>query len=161
MGKSASGAVWLNADMLSVYDFWQYWRNTEDADVERFLKLYTTMPMDEIARLGALQGAEINDAKLVLATEVTALLHGREEAETITVPSDELDNGTGLLTLLVQAELVKSNGDARRGIKGRAVKVNDELISDEKMVIDNSHLINDGAVKLSFGKKRHVLVRKT
>lgn len=180
MGKSASGAVWLNADMLGVYDFWQYWRNTEDADVERFLKLYTTLPMDEIARLGALQGAELNDAKQVLATEVTALLHGREEAEKvaetarvtfaegqtasdlpgITVPSAEIDAGAGLLGLLVQAELVKSNSDARRGIKGGAVRVNDVQVADEKMLIDNSHLINDGAAKLSFGKKRHVLVRK-
>lgn len=180
MGKSASGAVWLNADMLGVYDFWQYWRNTEDADVERFLKLYTTLPMDEIAKLGALQGAELNDAKQVLATEVTALLHGREEAEKvaetarvtfaegqtasdlpgITVPSAEIDAGAGLLGLLVQAELVKSNSDARRGIKGGAVRVNDVQVADEKMLINNSHLINDGAAKLSFGKKRHVLVRK-
>ena len=180
MGKSASGAVWLNADLRSVYDFWQYWRNTEDADVERFLKLYTTLPMNEIARLGALQGAELNDAKLVLATEVTALLHGREEAEKaaetarvtfaegqtaadlpgITVPSAEIDAGAGLLGLLVQAELVKSNSDARRGIKSGAVKVNDIAVADEKMLIDSSHLINDGAAKLSFGKKRHVLVRK-
>ena len=180
MGKSASGAVWLNADMLGVYDFWQYWRNTEDADVERFLKLYTTLPMDEIAKLGALQGAELNDAKQVLATEVTALLHGREEAEKvaetarvtfaegqtasdlpgITVPFAEIDAGAGLLGLLVQAELVKSNSDARRGIKGGAVRVNDVQVADEKMLIDNSHLINDGAAKLSFGKKRHVLVRK-
>ena len=180
MGKSASGAVWLNADMLGVYDFWQYWRNTEDADVERFLKLYTTLPMDEIAKLGALQGVELNDAKQVLATEVTALLHGREEAEKvaetarvtfaegqtasdlpgITVPSAEIDAGAGLLGLLVQAELVKSNSDARRGIKGGAVRVNDVQVADEKMLIDNSHLINDGAAKLSFGKKRHVLVRK-
>lgn len=180
MGKSASGAVWLNADMLSVYDFWQYWRNTEDADVERFLKLYTTISMDEIARLGALQGAELNEAKSILATEVTALLHGRAEADkaaetarvtfaegqtaadlpAITVPGGEIDTGIGLLGLLVRAELVKSNSDARRGIKGGAVKVNDEPVSDEKMSIDAGHLINDGAVKLSFGKKRHVLVRK-
>jgi len=172
MGKSASGAVWLNADMLSVYDFWQYWRNTEDADVERFLKLYTTISMDEIARLGALQGAELNEAKSILATEVTALLHGRAEADkaaetarvtfaegqtaadlpAITVPGGEIDAGIGLLGLLVRAELVKSNSDARRGIKGGAVKVNDEPVSDEKMSIDAGHLINDGA--------RHVLVRK-
>ena len=180
MGKSASGAVWLSADKLSVYDFWQYWRNTEDADVERFLKLYTTMPMDEIARLGALQGAELNDAKKILATEVTALLHGRAEADkaaetarvtfaegqtatdlpTITVGATELDNGIGVLNLLVQAELVKSNADARRGIKGGAVKVNDESVTDDKLTLDSSHLVNDGALKLSFGKKRHVLVRK-
>ncbi len=180
MGKSASGAVWLNSDLLSVYEFWQYWRNTEDADVERFLKLYTTLPLDEIAKLAALQGAELNDAKKILATEVTAMLHGREEAEkaaetarvtfaegqtasdlpTITVASTEIDEGVGLLGLLVQAELVKSNSDARRGIKGGAVRVNDESVSDEKMIIDSSHLVNDNAVKLSFGKKRHVLVRK-
>jgi len=179
MGKSASGAVWLSADKLSVYDFWQYWRNTEDADVERFLKLYT-MPMDEIARLGALQGAELNDAKAILATEVTALLHGREEADkaaetarvtfaegktatdlpTISVDASELDAGIGVLTLLVKAELVKSNADARRGIKGGAVKVNDESVSDDKIMLDASYLVNDGALKLSFGKKRHVLVRK-
>jgi len=180
MGKSASGAVWLSADKLSVYDFWQYWRNTEDADVERFLKLYTTMPMDEIARLGALQGAELNDAKAILATEVTAMLHGRAEADkaaetarvtfaegqtatdlpTITVDAAELDNGIGVLNLLVQAELVKSNADARRGIKGGAVKVNDTPVTDDKLILDSAQLINDGALKLSFGKKRHVLVRK-
>ena len=180
MGKSASGAVWLNADKLSVYDFWQYWRNTEDADVERFLKLYTTMPMDEIARLAALQGAELNDAKNILATEVTALLHGREQAEkaaetarltfeegrtasdlpSMTMPGSELDNGIGLLSLMVQAELASSNSEARRSVKGGAVKVNDQPVSDEKMVVDTSYMSNDGAIKLSFGKKRHVLVRK-
>ena len=180
MGKSASGAVWLNADQLSVYDFWQYWRNTEDADVERFLKLYTVMPMDEISKLAALQGAELNDAKNILATEVTALLHGRQEADkaaetarltftegqtaadlpSMTLSSVELDNGVGLLALMVQAELAKSNSEARRSVKAGAVKVNDEPVSDEKMMVDSSYLINDGAVKLSFGKKRHVLVRK-
>ncbi len=180
MGKSAGGAVWLNSDMLSVYDFWQYWRNTEDADVERFLKLYTTMPLNEIARLAALQGAELNEAKKILATEVTALLHGREEAEkaaetarvtfaegqtatdlpSITVPAAELDAGIGLLTLMVQAELAKSNGEARRSIKGGAVKLNDEKVSDEALVVDSSALVSNGALKLSFGKKRHVLVRK-
>lgn len=180
MGKSASGAVWLNADKLSVYDFWQYWRNTEDADVERFLKLYTTMPMDEIAKLAALQGAELNDAKNILATEVTALLHGREQAEkaaetarltfeegrtasdlpSMTMPGSELDNGIGLLSLMVQAELASSNSEARRSVKGGAVKVNDQPVSDEKMVVDTSYMSNDGAIKLSFGKKRHVLVRK-
>ena len=180
MGKSASGAVWLSADKLSVYDFWQYWRNTEDADVERFLKLYTTMPMDEIARLGALQGAELNDAKAILATEVTAMLHGRAEADkaaetarvtfaegqtatdlpTITVDAAELDNGIGVLNLRVQGELAKSNADARRGIKGGAVKVNDTPVRDDKLILDSAQLINDGALKLSFGKKRHVLVRK-
>ena len=138
------------------------------------------MPMDEIARLGALQGAELNDAKAILATEVTAMLHGRAEADkaaetarvtfaegqtatdlpTITVDAAELDNGIGVLNLLVQAELVKSNADARRGIKGGAVKVNDTPVTDDKLILDSAQLINDGALKLSFGKKRHVLVRK-
>lgn len=179
MGKSASGAVWLNADMLSPYEFWQYWRNTEDADVERFLKLYTAMPMDEIAKLAALQGAEINDAKAVLATEVTAMLHGRAEAEkaaetarvtftegqtagdlpTTTIAASELDAGVGILSLMVHCGLAKSNAEARRSIKGNAVRLNDELVSDEKLTINGDALINDGALKLSFGKKKHVLVK--
>jgi tyrosyl-tRNA synthetase len=179
MGKSASGAVWLNADMLSPYEFWQYWRNTEDADVERFLKLYTTMPMDEIAKLAALQGAEINDAKAVLATEVTAMLHGRTEAEkaaetarvtftegqtagdlpTTTIAASELEAGVGVLSLMVHCGLAKSNAEARRSIKGNAVRLNDELVSDEKLTINKDALINDGALKLSFGKKKHVLVK--
>ena len=179
MGKSASGAVWLNADMLSPYEFWQYWRNTEDADVERFLKLYTTMPMDEIAKLAALQGAEINDAKAVLATEVTAMLHGRTEAEkaaetarvtftegqtagdlpTTTIAASELEAGVGVLSLMVHCGLAKSNAEARRSIKGNAVRLNDELVSDEKLTINKDALINNGALKLSFGKKKHVLVK--
>jgi tyrosyl-tRNA synthetase len=179
MGKSASGAVWLNADMLSPYEFWQYWRNTEDADVERFLKLYTTMPMDEIAKLAALQGAEINDAKAVLATEITAMLHGRTEAEkaaetarvtftegqtagdlpTTTIAASELEAGVGVLSLMVHCGLAKSNAEARRSIKGNAVRLNDELVSDEKLTINGDALINDGALKLSFGKKKHVLVK--
>jgi tyrosyl-tRNA synthetase len=179
MGKSASGAVWLNADMLSPYEFWQYWRNTEDADVERFLKLYTTMPMDEIAKLAALQGADINDAKAVLATEVTAMLHGRTEAEkaaetarvtftdgqtagdlpTTTIAASELEAGVGVLSLMVHCGLAKSNAEARRSIKGNAVRLNDELVSDEKLTINKDALINNGALKLSFGKKKHVLVK--
>jgi tyrosyl-tRNA synthetase len=178
MGKTASGAVWLNADMLSPYDFWQFWRNTEDADVERFLKLYTALPLDEIARLGALQGVEMNEAKKVLATEVTAMLHGRDAAEqaaetarqtfeqgqtaadlpSIEIAAAELSAGTGLLSLMVQGGLAASNGEARRSVKGGAVKVNDQPVSDERMTIDDSQL-QDGVVKLSFGKKRHVLIR--
>lgn len=181
MGKSASGAVWLSEDMLSVYEFWQYWRNTEDADVERFLKLYTTLPMDEISKLGAVQGAELNESKKVLATEVTAMLHGRESAEkaaetarltfaegavasdlpSIAVSATNLDEGIGLLSLIVQAGLAKSNGEARRGITGGAIKVNDKAVSDDKLVVDSSYLNDEGSVKLSFGKKRHVLVRKS
>ncbi len=178
MGKTASGAVWLNADLLSVYDFWQYWRNTEDADVVRFLKLYTAMPMDEIGRLEKLAGSEINEVKKILATEVTAMLHGHEAAEqaaetarktfeegaladnlpSIEVSSAELQAGIGLLTLFVQADLAASNGEARRHVKGGAVRVNDQQITDERLAISEGNLV-DGVVKLSLGKKKHVLVR--
>lgn len=179
MGKSATGAVWLNADLLSVYDFWQYWRNTEDADVVRFLKLYTTLPMEEIRRLEMLGGSEINDVKKILATEVTALLHGREAADqaaetarktfeegalaqnlpSITVPQDELETGIGLLTLFVKAGLAGSNGEARRHIKGGAVRLNDQQITDEKRVVDLKDAVDGAVIKLSLGKKKHVLVR--
>ena len=179
MGKSLNGAVWLNADMLSPYDFWQYWRNTEDADVSRFLKLYTTLPMDEINRLSSLQGAELNEVKKILATEVTAMLHGRDAAEKaadiarktfeegalshdlpkIELASSDLKLGIGLLTLLVQAGLAKSNGEARRHVQGGGVRVNDKPIEDEARVISDVDLNDDGVVKLSFGKKRHVLIK--
>ena len=179
MGKSASGAVWLNADLLSVYDFWQYWRNTEDADVGRFLKLYTTLPMDEIARLEALGGSEINEVKKTLATEVTAILHGRAAAEeaaetarktfeegvtaenlpTVEIAASELDAGIGLLSLFVTAGLATSNGEARRHVKGGAVKINDKQVTDERRAVDKSDLTGDGVVKLSLGKKKHMLVR--
>ncbi|MEO1989518.1 MAG: tyrosine--tRNA ligase [Martelella sp.] len=179
MGKSANGAIWLNPDMLSAYDFWQYWRNTEDADVGRFLKLYTTLPMDEIARLAALGGSEINEVKKILATEVTAMLHGRAAAEeaaetarktfeegalaenlpTIEVAKAELDGGIGILTLLVQAGLAGSNGEARRHIKGGAVKLNDKAVSDERLSVGADALSQEGVAKLSVGKKKHILVR--
>ena len=179
MGKSASGAVWLNADLLPVYDFWQYWRNTEDADVERFLKLFTILPMDEIARLSALGGSEINEAKKVLANEVTALLHGRAAADeaaetarktfeegaisenlpTITVSASELDAGIGLLALFVRAGLAGSNGEARRHVQGGGIRLNDVSITDDKTLVDNGYLNDDGVIKLSLGKKKHVLVR--
>jgi tyrosyl-tRNA synthetase len=179
MGKSLNGAVWLNAEMLSAYDFWQYWRNTEDADVERFLKLYTTLPMDEIARLGKLGGSEINDAKKVLATEVTAMLHGREAAEqaaetarktfeegafadtlpTVEIGKDELQAGIGLLSLFVTAGLAASNGEARRHVQGGAVRLNDEQTSDERRLVTTADLTADGVVKLSLGKKKHILIR--
>ncbi len=179
MGKSASGAVWLNADLLSVYDFWQYWRNTEDADVIRFAKLFTTLPMDEIARLASLGGAEINEAKKILATEVTAILHGRAAAEeaaetarktfeegslsdnlpSIEVPATELEAGIGVLTLLVRAGLAGSNGEARRHVQGGGVRINDQTVSDERKIVGNSELTADGVIKLSLGKKKHVLVR--
>ena len=179
MGKSLSGAVWLNADMLSPYDFWQYWRNTEDADVGRFLKLYTTLPMDEIARLEALGGAEINEAKKVLATEITALLHGRAEAEQAsetarrtfeegataeTLPTVEIDKatleaGVGVLALFVTAGLAGSNGEARRHVQGGAVRVNDQPVSDERRVVGTADLSEAGVVKVSLGKKKHILIR--
>ncbi|MCR9235308.1 MAG: tyrosine--tRNA ligase [Alphaproteobacteria bacterium] len=178
MGKSASGAVWLNPEMLSPYDFWQYWRNTEDADVERFLKLYTTMPLDEVAKLAALEGAEQNEAKKILATEITALLHGRDEAEkaqetarktfeegaisadlpTVQLPASDL-NALGILSALVTAGLATSNSEARRHIKGGAVKVNDVAFSDERGTIGPDHLTGEGVIKISLGKKKHVLLK--
>lgn len=179
MGKSLSGAVWLNPDMLSAYDFWQYWRNTEDADVGRFLKLYTTLPMDEIARLAALGGAEINEAKKILATEVTAMLHGREDAEaaaetarktfeegalaeslpTIELPAAEIEAGIGVLALFVKAGLAASNGEARRHVSGGAVRINDQAISDDKRIVGSGDVTGDGVIKLSLGKKKHILLR--
>ncbi len=179
MGKSMNGAVWLNPDMLSAYDFWQYWRNTEDADVSRFLKLYTTLPMDEIARLSALGGSEINEVKKILATEITAMLHGRENAQqaadtarktfeegaladnlpSIDVPKTQLEAGVGLLSLIVRAGLAASNGEARRHVQGGAVKINDQSMSDERQVIGTGEVTADGVIKLSLGKKKHILVR--
>jgi tyrosyl-tRNA synthetase len=180
MGKSATGAIWLNADMLSAYDFWQYWRNTEDADVSRFLKLYTTLPMDEISRLSALAGSEINEVKKILATEVTAILHGREAAEqaaetarktfeeggvaenlpSVDVPASELDAGIGLLSLIVRAGLAASNGEARRHVQGGAVRINDQAVSDERKLIGSGEITSDGVIKLSLGKKKHILIRR-
>ena len=180
MGKSATGAVWLNADMLSAYDFWQYWRNTEDDDVSRFLKLYTTLPMDEIARLSALAGSEINEVKKILATEVTAILHGRVAAEqaaetarktfeegglaenlpSVDVPAAELDDGIGLLSLIVRAGLAASNGEARRHVQGGAVRINDQAVSDERKIIGSEEITADGVIKLSLGKKKHILIRR-
>ncbi len=179
MGKTASGAVWLNADMLSPYDYWQYWRNTEDADVERFLKLFTALPLDEIAKLGALGGAEINDAKKVLATEATALLHGRDAADraaetaqqtfergtlaaglpTVELARSDLSSGLGILSAFVIAGLTKSNGEARRQLKGGGLRVNDNVIADDKATLSEADLGEGGVIKLSFGKKRHVLLK--
>jgi tyrosyl-tRNA synthetase len=179
MGKSLSGAVWLNADMLGPYEFWQYWRNTEDADVTRFLKLYTTLPLDEIARLAALGGSEINEVKKVLATEITAMLHGRDAAEqaaetarrtfeegaadanlpTVELPASELETGIGVLALYVRAGLAASNGEARRHVQGGAVRVNDAPVTDDKTSIGTSDVTGDGIIKLSLGKKKHILVR--
>ena len=178
MGKSASGAVWLNGDLFSPYDFWQYWRNTEDADVGRFLKIFTRLPLDEIARLASLGGAEINEAKKILATETTAIVHGREAATqaeatarttfeqgaladtlpTVLVPKSELASGVGILSLIVKAGLAASNGEARRHVAGGAVRLNDQPVSDERLTVDAAAL-SEGVAKLSLGKKRHVLVR--
>ena len=179
MGKTAAGAVWLDADMLSAYDFWQFWRNTEDGDVARFLKLFTVLPLDEIGRLAALKGQEINEAKKVLATEATALVHGRAAAEeaaetarrtfeegalaqtlpTIEIPRAELASGLGVLAAFVKAGLVTSNGEARRQIKGGGLKVNDVTVTDEKMTLTPSQLTPEGVIKLSLGRKRHVLLK--
>ena len=179
MGKTANGAVWLNPDMLSPYEFWQYWRNTEDADVERFLKLYTTMPMDEIARLATLGGAEINEAKKVLATEITAMLHGRQAADdaaetarrtfeegalgddlpTVEIAGGELDAGMGVLGAFVAAGLAGSNGEMRRHVKGGAVKINDATVTDDRATLTRTDVSAEGVIKLSLGKKKHALIR--
>jgi tyrosyl-tRNA synthetase len=179
MGKTASGAVWLNEDLFSPYDFWQYFRNTEDADVGRFLKIFTRLPLDEIARLEALGGTEINDAKKVLATEVTAIVHGHEAAEqaeataratfeagaldlslpTAEVGKSELAGGLGLQAALVRAGLAASNGEARRLIQSGAVRVNDALVEDERTTVGLANLLTEGVVKLSVGRKKHALLR--
>ena len=179
MGKTAAGAVWLDGSMLSPYDYWQFWRNSEDADVGRFLKLFTLLPLDEIARLAALGGAEINDAKKVLANETTRLLHGPEAAETaaatarqtfeegalaeslptVDVAAAEFDTGLGALTAFVRAGLVGSTGEARRQIRGGALKINDVALDDEGAVIGRDALQASGVVKLSLGRKKHVLLR--
>jgi tyrosyl-tRNA synthetase len=179
MGKTASGAVWLNADMLSPYDYWQYWRNSEDADVDRFLKLFTELSLNEIAKLAKLKGAELNEAKKILATEATALVHGRDAADraaetarttfekgeiaqslpTLEVPRADLEKGLGVLNASVLAGFVQSTGEARRQIKGGGIKVNDEPVTNERQLLTPSDLTPDGVIKLSLGKKRHALIR--
>jgi tyrosyl-tRNA synthetase len=178
MGKSARGAIWLTADRLSPYDYWQFWRNTDDADVARFLRLFTDLPLDEIARLEALQGAEVNEAKKVLATEATRLAHGTEAAEaaaetarrafevgeaaatlpTIVVARSDLAAGIPAFRLFVTAGLAASNAEARRLIRGGGARVNDTPVSDEGGTVSLADL-HDGAVKLSAGRKQHRLVR--
>jgi tyrosyl-tRNA synthetase len=179
MGKTALGAIWLNEDQLGAYDYWQFWRNTEDADVGRFLKLYTTLPMDEIARLAALDGAEINEAKKVLATEATALLHGRQKADaaaetarvtfeqgglatdlpTVDIPEADIRNELSVLAAFVTAGLVRSNGEARRQVQGGGLRVNDEPVTDDRAKLRAADVTADGVIKLSLGRKRHVLLR--
>ena len=178
MGKTAAGAVWLNADMLSPYDYWQFWRNTEDADVGKFLRLFTDLPLDEIARLEALQGAEINQAKKVLANEATRMLHGAEAAQTAAqaaqaafvegrlsadlptheAPAAELEAGIVLAALVVDAGLASSRGDARRLAEGGGLRLNDKAETDAKRLVTSADLV-DGVVKLAAGKKKIVLVR--
>jgi tyrosyl-tRNA synthetase len=179
MGKTATGAVWLNADLVSPYAYWQYWRNTEDADIARFLKLFTVLPLDEIERLAALQGAEINEAKKILATEATALVHGRTAADeaaatarttfeegglganlpTVQLDQSELAAGLGVLAAFVKAGLAASNGEVRRAIANNAIMINDVRVTSDKAAIGVSDLTAEGVVKLSLGRKRHVLLK--
>ncbi|HEY8193545.1 MAG TPA: tyrosine--tRNA ligase [Hyphomicrobium sp.] len=179
MGKTAAGAIWLNEAQLSAYDYWQFWRNTEDADVSRFLKLFTMLPLDEIAKLSALGGSEINEAKKQLATEATALIHGREKADaaaetarktfeqgalatdlpTIEIQHGDLESGVGVLTAFVKAGLVASNSEARRQIQGGGLKVNDETVTSDKAVLKAADTQSGGVIKLSLGKKKHVLLK--
>ena len=179
MGKTAAGAIWLNPDMLSPYAYWQFWRNAEDADVPRFLKLFTELPLDEIDRLAALEGAELNEAKKILATEATVLVHGRAAADqaaetaratfeqgqlaselpTLEIPQADLESGYGVLTAAVQAGFVKSTGEARRQIKGGGIRVNDVAVRDERQALTPADLTAEGVIKLSLGKKRHALIR--
>jgi tyrosyl-tRNA synthetase len=179
MGKTADGAVWLNDDMLSSYDYWQFWRNTEDADVGKFLRLFTELPGDEIEKLEKLEGAELNEAKKALADATTALCHGLDAARqsrttaeqafeqgamaaglpSIDVPADELNVGIAVIDLFCRAGLSQSNGEARRLIRGGGARVNDVPITDETLSVSSNDAAADGAIKLSAGKKRHVLVR--
>lgn len=179
MGKTAAGAVWLDADMLAPFDYWQYWRNAADADVGRFLRLFTELPLDEIARLEKLDGQDLNEAKKILATEATALAHGRAIAETVTeaaratfeqgglsadlpsvtIETSALDAGLGVLSAFVVAGLCTSNGEARRQIKSGGVRVNDTAVTDERAILTQADLSSDGTIKLSLGKKRHVLLK--
>jgi len=178
MGKSVAGAVWLNPERLSDFDYWQYWRNTEDADVGRFLKLFTDLPLGEIGKLEALAGAEINEAKKVLAFEATKLCRGEAAAEeaakaagsvfeagsngldglpTVEIDKGELVSGINILDLLQRSDLVTSKGEARRLIRGGGARLNNNRISDEDLMVDAKDL-QDGALKLSSGKKRHIRV---
>jgi tyrosyl-tRNA synthetase len=177
MGKTENGAVWLNADMFSPYDYWQYWRNAEDADVATLLARFTTLPMDEVRRLGAFEGAQINDAKKILATEATALLHGRDAAEraaataqetfekgglggdlpTVDMQSSDIDQGAPIIDQFIAAGLCASKGEARRHIKAGALKINDEAVGEERNLAAND--IRDGVIKLSIGKKKHAIIR--
>ena len=178
MGKTAEGAMWLNAEMASAYDFWQFWRNTEDGDVGRFLRLFTEMPLDEIVRLEALEGAEINEAKKVLADQATTLCRGAAAAKaagetarqtfeegiagaglpTFEISRTELEDGKPVFQLLVEAEVSASNSEARRLIKGGGCRVNDVPVKGELDVVSLDDLDDQGRIKLSAGRKRHALI---
>lgn len=181
MGKTAKGAVWLNEDMLSPFDFWQFWRNTEDQDVGRFLRLFTDLPLAEIEKLEALQGAEINEAKKALADHATTLCHGpeavqtvreavtrlfeekkilgEEDIETVLVSPQELSQGISLIDALCRAKLAQSNGEARRLIRGRGIRVNDQAVEDETLTLTSGALQDGTFIQLSAGKKRHALMK--
>jgi tyrosyl-tRNA synthetase len=179
MGKTAQGAVWLNEDMLSAYDFWQYWRNVEDEDVAKFLRLFTDMALDEIEKLVSPSGPGINEAKKALATEVTALVRGRDAAltaadtarrtfedgelaenlPTVEVPLRDFQGGLGVLNAFVLAGLAGSTSDARRQVKGGGLKVNDKTVNDERGVLTPMDMTPEGVIKLSLGKKKHVLLK--
>jgi tyrosyl-tRNA synthetase len=179
MGKTAAGAIWLNADLLSPYDYWQYWRNTEDGDVSRFLKLFTVLPLPEIARLGALKGNEINEAKKVLASEATALVHGRAAADqaaetarktfeegalaetlpTARVPRKRFEEGITIADASILAGFCNSKSEVRRAIANNAIAVNDVRVATSDHVISAKDLTPEGVIKLSFGKKKHVLMK--
>ena len=179
MGKTAEGAIWLNEERLSAYDYWQFWRNTEDADVGRFLRLYTELPLAEIARLEVLEGVEINEAKKLLASEVTALCHGEKSAAaaadtatetfeqggigtelpTTYIPAPELAKGIAAFQLMYRAGLVQSKGEARKLIRSGGGRLNDSVITDEQLSITTDDLAHNGMIKLSAGRKRHVLIR--
>ena len=181
MGKTAAGAVWLNEEKLPAYDYWQFWRNVDDSDVGRFLRLFTDLPLDEIARLEKLEGSEINGAKVVLADEATRLCRGAEAAAaahataqktfvegglgedlpSIDVPKAELEAGIATFELFRRAGLAASNGEARRLIKGAGAKLNDATVADENRKISLADVNAEGVIKLSFGKKRHVVIRVT
>ena len=175
MGKTAAGAVWLNADQVSPYDYWQYWRNTEDGDVARFLKLFTVLPLDEISRLAALRGNEINEAKKALATAATALVHGREAADRAaetarktfeegtpaeTLPTIKIENGMGILNAAVATGTVSSTSEARRQIKSGGIKLNGVVVTDEKLTLTDNNATSEGVHVLSFGKKRHFQLKR-
>lgn len=179
MGKSAQGAIWLNSDRLSPYDFWQYWRNTEDEDVDRFLKLFTELPLDEIARLSALKGNELNEAKKILAHEVTQLCHGRDAANSVAesarktfeegsigqdlpfiiINKNDLEDGVWVIEAMRKLALIQSNGEGRRLIANGGVRVNDTVINDPEKQLNVSDISTSGMIKLSAGKKRHALVK--